>query len=158
MSGGLPPRTAVVTFCSVLSLLTYRLLTFSPGFCFSYWLTSLVKVLASVPVQPSQIWIEAVLLLPPPPPPPPPQIWAGGVLSSPPPPPPPPLWLSVPQADSTSAAAPSRLAIVTYSRCLAIRSHLLSCLDSPARSVQVLSNSDHARRTCQEGSNRFRSA
>src|ERR1700753_3895686 len=104
MSGGLPPRTAVVTFCSVLSLLTYRLLTFWPGFCFSYWLTSLVNVLASVPVQPSQIWIEAVLLLPPPPP---------------------PLWLSVPQADSVTAPTASRLAIVTYSRCLAIPSHFL---------------------------------
>src|ERR1700753_2271216 len=129
MSGGLPPRTAVVTFCSVLSLLTYRLLTFSPGFCFSYWLTSLVKVLASVPVQPSQIWIEAVLLLPPPPPPPPRR------------------WLSGPQADSTSAAAPSRLAIVTYSRCLAIPSHFL--LPAPARSVQVFSNSHHAGGGCQ---------
>src|ERR1700761_731861 len=106
MSGGLPPRTAVVTFCRVLSLLTYRLLTFSPGFCFSYWLISLVKVLASTPVQPSQTWIEAVLSLAPPPPPP-------------------PLWLSVPQADSTSAAAPSRLAIVTYSRYFAIPSHFL---------------------------------
>src|SRR5579875_3608664 len=111
MSGGLPPRTAVVTFCSVSSLSTYRLLTLSPGFCFSYWLTSLVKVLASTPVQPSQIWIEAVLLLPPPP----------------------PLWLSVPQADSTSAAAPSRLAVVTYSRYLAIPSHFL--MPAPARSV-----------------------
>src|ERR1700744_1386604 len=140
MSGGLPPWTAVVTFCSELSLLTYRLLTFWPGFCFSYSEISLENALASGPVYPSQIWIDAALPLPLPPLPLP------------------PLWLSVPQAVSTSAAAPSRLAVVTYSRCLAIRSHLLSCLDSPARSVQVLSNSDHARRRCQEGSNRFRSA
>src|ERR1700735_3546184 len=121
MSGGLPPRTAVVTFCSVSSLSTYRLLIFSPGFCFSYSLTSLVKVLASSPVQPSQTWIEALLLLP--------------LL-----PPPLPLWLSVPQADSATAPTPSRAAIVTYSRCLAIPSHFL--LLAPARSVQVFSNSD----------------
>ncbi len=50
MSGGLPPRTAVSTFCSVLSLLTYRLLTFSPGCCVSYSVTRWVNVLASAPV------------------------------------------------------------------------------------------------------------
>ncbi len=33
MSGGLPPRTAVSTFCSVLSLLTNSGLTFWPGCC-----------------------------------------------------------------------------------------------------------------------------
>src|ERR1700722_20564305 len=108
MSGGLPPRTAVVTFCSVSSLSTYRLLTLSPGFCCSYSLTSLVKVLASTPVQPSQTWIDAVLLL---------------LLLL-----PPPLWLSVPQADSTTAPTPSRAAIVTYSRCLAMPSHFLHWL------------------------------
>src|ERR1700761_4525937 len=141
MSGGLPPRTAVVTFCSVSSLSTYRLLILTPGFCFSYWSTSLVKVLASTPVQPSQTWIEAVLLLPLPPLPP--------LL----------LWLSVPQAASTKAPAPSRAAIVTYRRGLAIPSHflmpflLLPFLPGggvrPARSVQVLSNSDHAVSGCQ---------
>ena len=130
MSGGLPPRTAVVTFCSVSSLSTYRLLILSPGFCFSYSLTSLVKVLASSPVQPSQTWIEAVLL---------------ALLLL--PLPPPPLWLSVPQADSATAPTPSRAAIVTYSRCLAMPSHFL--LLAPARSVQVFSNSDHARGRCQ---------
>src|ERR1700755_2335331 len=126
MSGGLPPWTAGVTFCSELSLLTYRLLTFGPGFCSSYSEISLENALASGPVYPSQIWIDAALLLLPPLPLP-------------------PLWLSVPQAVSTSAAAPSRLAVVTYSRCLAIPSHILrrSCSD-PARSGQVLSNSDHA--------------
>ena len=36
MSGGLPPRTAVSTFCSVSSLLTYRRLTFWPGCGCSY--------------------------------------------------------------------------------------------------------------------------
>src|ERR1700749_2232303 len=106
MSGGLPPRTAVVTFCRAFWLLTYSVLTLSPGLAFSYWLTSLAKVLASVPVQPSQTWIEALLLVPPPPPPP-------------------PLWLSVPQADSATAPTASRLAVVTYSRCLAITSHFL---------------------------------
>ena len=35
MSGGLPPRTAVSTFCSVLSLFTYSVETFWPV-CFSY--------------------------------------------------------------------------------------------------------------------------
>ena len=36
MSGGLPPRTAVSTFCSVLSLLTYSVFTFWPGCVASY--------------------------------------------------------------------------------------------------------------------------
>src|SRR5580693_7964940 len=84
MSGGLPPRTAVSTFCSVLSLLTYRLLTFCPGFSFWYWATRWVNVLASAPVQPSQI-----------------------EMLDPPPPPPPPLLLSVPHAASPSASAVS---------------------------------------------------
>ena len=57
MSGGLPPRTAVSTFCSVLSLLTYSVSTFCPGCCASYWETSLAKDLASWPVHPSQTWI-----------------------------------------------------------------------------------------------------
>ena len=35
MSGVDPPRTAVSTFCSVLSLLTYSQLTLTPGFAFS---------------------------------------------------------------------------------------------------------------------------
>ena len=65
MSGGLPPRTAVSTFCSVLSLLTYRLLTVVPGFCFWYTLTRWANVFASAPVQPSQIEME----VPPPDPP-----------------------------------------------------------------------------------------
>ena len=39
MSGMLPPRTAVSTFCSVSSLLTYRLLTFTPGCSASYSVT-----------------------------------------------------------------------------------------------------------------------
>ena len=82
MSGGLPPRTAVSTFCSVLSLLTYRLLTFWPGCWFWYSATRCVNVLASAPVQPSQI--EMVV-----------------------PPPPPPLLLSVPHAASPSASAVS---------------------------------------------------
>jgi len=55
MSGGLPPRTAVSTFCSVLSLLTYRLLTVVPGFCFWYTLARWANVFASAPVHPSQI-------------------------------------------------------------------------------------------------------
>src|ERR1700753_1640358 len=142
MSGGLPPRTAVVTFCRVLSLLTYSVLTLSPGLAFSYWLTSFAKVLGSVPVQPSQTWIEALLLVPPPPPPPPP-----------------PLWLSVPQADSATAPTASRLAMVTYSRCLAIPFHFLlrprEGLLAPARSVQVFSNSDHASTGCQGVSKGF---
>ena len=50
MSGGLPPRTAVSTFCSVLSLLTYRLLTVVPGFCFWYTPTRWVNAFASAPV------------------------------------------------------------------------------------------------------------
>ena len=48
MSGGLPPRTAVSTFCSVSSLLTYRLLTFWPGFCFWYSAIRWENALASV--------------------------------------------------------------------------------------------------------------
>ena len=47
MSGGLPPRTAVSTFCSVLSLLTYRLFTFWPGCVASYWVTRCANALAS---------------------------------------------------------------------------------------------------------------
>src|ERR1700733_14654806 len=100
MSGGLPPRTAVSTFCSALSLLTYRLSTFTPGFCFSYCASRWENDLASAPVQPSQTWIVV------------------------PPPLPPPLWLSVPQADSTRPAAPLRGAIVTDSRCFAMLPHL----------------------------------
>src|SRR6516225_9996076 len=65
MSGGLPPRTAVSTFCSVLSLLTYRLLTVVPGFCFWYTLTRWANALASAPVHPSQTEI----VFPPPDPP-----------------------------------------------------------------------------------------
>ncbi len=96
MSGGLPPRTAVSTFCSVLSLLTYRLLTFTPGFWLWYSVTRCANALASGPVQPSQIWTVV-------------------------PPPPPPLLLSVPQAASprlSAAAAASGAARVTRSRCL----------------------------------------
>ena len=47
MSGGLPPRTAVSTFCSVLSLLTYSVFTFWPGCCASYSETRCAKALAS---------------------------------------------------------------------------------------------------------------
>ena len=47
MSGGLPPRTAVSTFCSVSSLLTNRVLTFWPGCCASYSATRWAKALAS---------------------------------------------------------------------------------------------------------------
>ena len=47
MSGGLPPRTAVSTFCSVSSLLTNRGLTFWPGCCASYSETRWAKALAS---------------------------------------------------------------------------------------------------------------
>ena len=47
MSGGLPPRTAVSTFCSVLSLLTYRVFTFWPGCVASYSETRCAKALAS---------------------------------------------------------------------------------------------------------------
>src|SRR5580693_2118736 len=57
MSGGLPPFTAVSTFCSVSSLLTYSDCTFCPGCCASYSETRWENVLASWPVQPSQIWI-----------------------------------------------------------------------------------------------------
>ena len=59
MSGGLPPFTAVVTFCSVSSLLTKSDCTFCPGCCASYWETRWAHVLASWPVQPSQTWIVA---------------------------------------------------------------------------------------------------
>src|SRR5215472_5361114 len=65
MSGGLPPRTAVSTFCSVLSLLTYRLFTVVPGFCFWYTLIRWANAFASAPVQPSQIEMD----FPPPEPP-----------------------------------------------------------------------------------------
>ncbi len=107
MSGGLPPRTAVSTFCSVLSLLTYRLLTFSPGCWFWYSVTRCANALASGPVQPSQIWTVVA-------------------------PPPPPLPLSVPQAASprdSVASAASGAAMVTRSRCLAI----LPSTSRPAR-------------------------
>src|ERR1700722_6951557 len=57
MSGGLPPFTAVSTFCSVSSLLTYSDCTFCPGCCASYSETRWENVLASWPVPPSQIWI-----------------------------------------------------------------------------------------------------
>src|SRR5437660_5947862 len=57
MSGGLPPFTAVVTFCSVSSLLTKSDCTFCPGCCAWYWETRWAHVLASWPVQPSQTWI-----------------------------------------------------------------------------------------------------
>src|ERR1700722_6923573 len=57
MSGGLPPFTAVSTFCSVSSLLTYRVLTFCPGCCASYSETRCANSLASVSVEPSQIGI-----------------------------------------------------------------------------------------------------
>ena len=96
MSGGLPPRTAVSTFCSVLSLLTYRLLIFSPGCWFWYSVTRCANVLASAPVQPSQIWTVV-------------------------PPPPPPLLLSVPHAASprlSAASAATGAARVIRSRCL----------------------------------------
>jgi hypothetical protein len=65
MSGGLPPRTAVSTFCSVLSLLTYRLFTVMPGFCFWYSLTRWANAFAWAPVQPSQIEIVLPPLVPP---------------------------------------------------------------------------------------------
>ena len=113
MSGGLPPRTAVSTFCSVLSLLTYRLLTFWPGCWFWYSATRCVNVLASAPVQPSQI--EMVV-----------------------PPPPPPLLLSVPHAASPSASAVSPTsgpARVARSRYLAM---LLSLSGPPALPNPVL--------------------
>src|ERR1700733_8288678 len=96
MSGGLPPRTAVSTFCSVLSLLTYRLLIFTPGCWFWYSVTRCANVLASAPVQPSQIWTLV-------------------------PPPPPPLLLSVPHAASprlSAANAATGAARVIRSRCL----------------------------------------
>ena len=48
MSGGLPPRTAVSTFCSELSLLTNRLLTVVPGCCLLYSLTRCANAFASV--------------------------------------------------------------------------------------------------------------
>ena len=111
MSGGLPPRTAVSTFCSVLSLLTYRLLTFTPGFCFWYSVTRWANVLASAPVQPSQI----------------------GTVD---PPPPPPLLLSVPHAASPSASAVSPTsgpARVARSRFLAM---LLSLSGPPVLRTQ----------------------
>src|SRR5580704_15523802 len=57
MSGGLPPFTAVSTFCSVSSLLTNSGCTFCPGCCASYSETRWENVLASWPVHPSQIWI-----------------------------------------------------------------------------------------------------
>ena len=57
MSGVLPPFTAVSTFCSVSSLLTYSDCTFCPGCSASYSETRWENVLASWPVQPSQIWI-----------------------------------------------------------------------------------------------------
>ena len=97
MSGGLPPRTAVSTFCSVLSLFTNRLLTFTPGCWFWYSVTRCANVLASAPVQPSQIWTVV--------------------------PPPPPLVLSVPQAARPRAAtvtAASEPASLIRSRCFAI--------------------------------------
>jgi hypothetical protein len=50
MSGGLPPRTAVSTFCSVLSLLTNSGLTFWPGCCASYSATRCENALASAAV------------------------------------------------------------------------------------------------------------
>src|ERR1700722_7572390 len=115
MSGGLPPRTAVSTFCSVLSLLTYRLLTFWPGFSFWYSATRWVNVLASAPVQPSQIEMED-------------------------PPPPPPLLLSVPHAASPSARAVSPTsgpARVARSRFLAM---LLSLSGPQALPSPVLPN------------------
>src|ERR1035438_3703563 len=96
MSGGLPPRTAVSTFCSVTSLLTNRLLTFTPGCWFWYSVTMWANVLASAPVKPSQICTVV-------------------------PPPPPPLLLSVPQAASprlSAAAAAIGAARVIRSRCL----------------------------------------
>ncbi len=102
MSGGLPPRTAVSTFCSVSSLFTYSESTFWPGWACSYTETRCVNVLASAPVQPSQIWIVVPPLLDPP-------------------------LLSVPQPASTRTAATgtaSRPANVTRQRwagrCIAI--------------------------------------
>ncbi len=50
MSGVLPPRTAVSTFCRVSSLLTNSGSTFVPGFCCSYSETRCAKTFASVPV------------------------------------------------------------------------------------------------------------
>ena len=50
MSGGLPPRTAVSTFCSVSSLLTNSGLTFWPGCCASYSATRCENALASAAV------------------------------------------------------------------------------------------------------------
>src|ERR1700722_430916 len=118
MSGGLPPRTAVSTFCSVLSLLTYRLLTFTPGCWFWYSAARCANVLASAPVQPSQI----------------------EMVAPPPPPPPPPLLLSVPHAASPSARAVSPTsgpARVARSRFLAM---LLSLSGPPVLPNPVLPN------------------
>src|SRR3984957_1979167 len=115
MSGGLPPRTAVRTFCSVLSLLTYRLLIFWPGCWFWYSVTRCANVLASAPVQPSQIEMLD-------------------------PPPPPPLLLSVPHAASPSASAvtpTSGPARVARSRYLAM---LLSLSGPPVAPNPVLPN------------------
>src|ERR1700751_4988710 len=64
MSGGLPPRTAVSTFCSVLSLFTYSEEIFWPGWASSYRETRCAKVLAAAPVQPSQIWMVVLPLDP----------------------------------------------------------------------------------------------
>ena len=50
MSGGLPPFTAVSTFCSVSSLLTNSVSTFCPGCCASYSETRCANALASVSV------------------------------------------------------------------------------------------------------------
>ena len=48
-SGGLPPRTAVSTFCSVLSLFTYSVEIFWPV-CFSYCATRWANALPWAPV------------------------------------------------------------------------------------------------------------
>src|ERR1700735_4553630 len=66
MSGRLPPRTAVSTFCSESSLFTYRLVTFSLGGFLFHTLSRCANVFASAPVEPSQIvrpLLLAVLLL-----------------------------------------------------------------------------------------------
>src|SRR6185437_5013569 len=59
MSGGLPPFTAVSTFCSASSLLTYRVCTFCPGCCASYSEIRCAKTFPSVAWYPSQIVIVA---------------------------------------------------------------------------------------------------
>src|ERR1035438_866851 len=118
MSGGLPPRTAVSTFCSVLSLLTNRLLTFTPGCWFWYSVTRCANVLASAPVPPSQIWTVV--------------------------PPPPPLVLSVPHAASprlSAASAATGAARVKRSPCFVI-AHSSSSGTAPHPALPLIRHYD----------------